>query len=328
MIKKFLFLLIVILLLAGCSAPDVNESENAELQHIRLPMGFIPNIQYAPFYVAIDQGYFAEAGFEIEFDYSFETDGLALVGAEELPFAIVSGEQVLLARAQQIPVVYITAWFQEYPVALVTKVDSGIESIDDLAGRRIGLPGLFGANYVGLRAVLDAVGIKEEDVSLESIGFNQVEALAADQQEIIVGYINNEPLHLADLGFEIRTFPVADYVNLAANGIISNESTIAQRPEMVRAFVGAFLKGLQDTINDPNAAFEISKQYVENLAEADQDLEKEVLALSIEFWLADQLGFSEAGAWTNMHTVLRNMGLLAVPLDLDAAYTNEFVESE
>lgn len=325
---KIMVLLVMVFLLAGCAVVDDAVAPSTELTHIRLPMGFIPNVQYAPFYVALEKGYFAEAGFEIGFDYSFETDGVALVGAEELPFAIVSGEQVLLARAQEIPVVYVAAWFQDYPVALVTKADSGIEKIEDLAGRRIGLPGLYGANYVGLRAVLDAAGIAEESVTLDSIGFNQVEALAGDQEEAVVGYINNEPLQLAALGYAVKTFPVADYVQLAANGIISNEETIANQPEMVAAFVGAFLKGLEETINDPDAAFEISKQYVESLASADESLEKEVLALTIEFWKADILGFSEAEAWTNMHSVLTEMGLLSTALDLDAAYTNEFIGAQ
>jgi NitT/TauT family transport system substrate-binding protein len=61
------------------------------LTKIRLPMGYIANIQYAPFYVAVEKGYFRDANIELEFDYKYETDGVALVGAGELPFAVVSG---------------------------------------------------------------------------------------------------------------------------------------------------------------------------------------------------------------------------------------------
>ncbi len=326
-IKIVLFISLA-LLLSACAAEASNVEDDAALRHIRLPMGFIPNVQYAPFYLAVERGYFEEAGFEIEFDYSFETDGVALVGAEELPFAIVSGEQVLLARAQEIPVVYVAAWFQDYPVALVTKVGSGINSAEDLIGHRIGLPGLYGANYVGLRALLDAVGIPEESVTLDSIGFNQVEALASDQEEAVVGYINNEPLQLAALGYEVKVFPVADYVQLAANGMISNESTIANEPQMVASFIAAFLRGLEETIADPDAAYEISKAYVEGLSGANKEMEKEVLALSIKLWKNDILGFSDELAWLNMHFVLREMGLLPEALDLSLAYTNEFIPGQ
>ena len=327
MIRKIM--LISLLMLVGVSACGGTQTvDPSELEAIRLPMGFIPNIQFAPFYVAAEKGYFADAGIEIDFDYSFETDGVALVGAGELPFAVVSGEQVLLARAQEIPVVYVTAWFQEYPIALITKEGSGIESLADLAGQQIGLPGLFGASYIGMRALLNAADIPVEDVTLDSIGFTQVESLAADQVPAVIGYVNNEPVQLQALGYQVMVIRVADYVQLAANGIITNEETIANDPDLVKRFVAAFLLGLDDAIADPDEAYEISKNYVESLALADADeeeVQREVLALSIELWLAERLGFSQRVAWENMQAVLLSMDLLTNPLDLNAAFTNEFL---
>ncbi len=320
--KMILLMLGMSLTLTACGKPNV---KNEALTHIRLPMGYIPNIQYTPFYVAVEKGYFADAGIEIEFDYSFETKGVELVGAGELPFAVVSGEQVLLARAQGLPVTYVAAWYQQYPVSVVAKSEAKVLVPQDLKGKKIGLPGLFGASYIGLRALLAAGKLTEADVTLDAIGFNQVELMAAGQQDIVVGYAANEPLQLRAQGIAVTEIRVADYAQLAANGLLASEKVIAENPDLVRAFVGAFLKGLKDTIANPDEAFKISESYIPNFTDLDADVQKQVLEVSIEQWKTERLGYSDPQAWENMQNVLLDMGLVAEKQDLKKAFTNEFI---
>jgi NitT/TauT family transport system substrate-binding protein len=324
MFRKFILTAMgAALALSACNATGSNPP--VELTKISLPMGYIPNIQFAPFYVAIEKGYFHEAGMDVELDYKFETDGVALVGAGDLPFAIVSGEQVLLARAQGLPVTYVAAWYQEYPVSIVAKSELEILIPQDLKGKKVGLPGLFGANYVGLRALLFEAKMSESDVTLDSIGFNQVELLAAGEQDVVVGYAANEPIQLRARGIPVTEIRVANYVQLASNGILANEKVITENPDLVRRFVGAFLKGLADTIADPEEAFELSKSHIPNFAELDADVQREVLATSIEQWKAERLGLSDPQAWENMQTILLEMGLIGEEMDLSKAFTNEFI---
>ncbi|GAB4422221.1 MAG: ABC transporter substrate-binding protein [Anaerolineales bacterium] len=331
MIKRILLLILLGTLMVACggeTAPSTEagpESENEALTKVKLPLGYIPNIQFAPLYVSVEKGYFREEGIEVEFDYSFETDAMALVGANELQFAMVSGEQVLLARAQGLPVVYVAAWYQQYPVAVVSKAEQGITSPADLKGKRIGLPGWFGANYIGLEALLFAAGLNDADVTLDSIGFNQVEALATDQVQVVSVYAANEPVQLRAQGYEVNELRVADYVQLASNGLITNEKTLAENPDLVRRMVAAFLNGLADTIARPDEAYELSKAHVENLAEADEAVQKQVLARSIALWKGPRLGYSDPQAWENMQALLLQMGLLPQEIDLEKAFTNEFV---
>ncbi len=322
--RLFLVLSLIAVFIAACgSAPA--PAEPAALTHIRLPMGYIPNIQYAPYYVAVEKGYFAEAGIELEFDYSFETDGVALVGAGTLPFSVVSGEQVPMARANGLPVVYVAAWYKDYPVSVVSKSEEGITSPADLVGKRVGLPGLFGANYIGFVALLHTNGLSESDLTLDSIGFNQVEALATDQEEAIVGYTANEPIQLAAQGYDVNEIRVADYVSLASNGLLTNEMMLEENPEMVRAMVAAFLRGVEYAAAHPDEAYEISTKYVENLAEADEAVQKEILATSIALWQTEKLGYSDPQAWENMNELLFEMGLIPELLDITAAYSNEYL---
>lgn len=319
---KRILILSLVLLTAAVAACGGNAP--AELTTIRLPMGYVADPQYAPFYVAVERGYFAEEGLALEFDYSFETDGIALVGAGELPLAVASGEQVVLARAQGLPVVYVMQWWQQYPIAITALSTAGITTPADLAGRNVGVPGFFGASYVGLVGLLSANGLTLDDIDANEIGFNQMESLLAGQSEAVVVYINNEPVQLRQRGEAIDVIAVADYIDLVANGILTNEQTIEENPELVQGFVNAFLHGLADTLADPDAAFEISKKYVEGLG----DDRRGVLEASLPLWRAEQPGHTNPAAWQQTQDILIEMGLLDGPLpDLEQTYTNQFVEA-
>jgi NitT/TauT family transport system substrate-binding protein len=89
--------------------------------------------------------------------------------------------------------------------------------------------------------------------------------------------------------------------------------------------VTAMLKGIAYTLEHPDEAYEISEQFVENLAEADPDMQKAVLEASMTLWRAEKLGYSEPAGWINMQQVLLDAGLLEEELDLDEAFTNEFI---
>jgi NitT/TauT family transport system substrate-binding protein len=328
--KRFLIWMIGIGWLTACTAAGgTGEASTAspsqqQAETIRLPMGYIPNVQFAPFYVAAERGYFREEGIDIAFDYRFETDGVALVGAGELPFAMVSGEQVPLARAQGLPVVYAMAWWRGYPVAVASLPESGIETVGDLRGKRVGIPVLAGASYVGLRALLDSAGVEEEEIILDVVGYNQVEVLAAGQVDAAVVYANNEPVQLTALGYQPVVIRVADFVDLASNGLLTNEQMIAENPDLVRGMIRAILRGVDDVIADPDGAYGICRQYVEGLDE-DDTVQQEVLRQTIVFWKTDTPGRSNLDAWQNMEATLRSMGLLTAPMDITQAFTNDFL---
>lgn len=304
---------------------SVNPSTQSQIDTVRLPMGYIPNVQFAPFYVAQDYGYFSEEKIAIEFDYSFETDGIALVGANNLQFTMASGEQILLARAQGLPVVYVMAYYHAYPVGVVAFPDQNLKTPSDLKGKKIGLPGLFGANYIGLRALLKVGDVSEADVILDSIGYNQVEALIAGQDQAVVIYANNEPIQLAAQGYTVDLLKVADYVQLASNGLVTNERTLTENPDLVRRMTRAILRGMTYVIQNRDKAYEICTKYIPGLTESDERVQREILRATVEYWKAQQMGFSDPQAWQNMHDLLLEMGLLQSALPIEQAFTNQFV---
>ena len=308
----------------GPSQPPATPTPLAP-EAITLAMGFIPNVQFAPFYVAEDKGYFAEGNLAVNFDYGMETDLLKLVGVGELRFAVASGDQVILAQAQGLPVVYVLNWYRRFPVCVVSLKEKGIEGAKDLVGKRVGIPAAEGASYIGWQALLHAEGIDEAQVNLQVIGYTQVASLTEGRVDAAVCYALNEPVQLSRAGYSINVIYVDDYANLVSNGLITNEQTIAEQPELAQGLVRAVLRGLRYTIEHPDEAFAICKEHVPEIAGDNESLQKAVLLESIKFWQGDRLGYSDHAAWEESQRFMRQIGLIDAEVDVEKLFTNQFV---
>jgi NitT/TauT family transport system substrate-binding protein len=330
--KKLLSLLAIVALLAlgGCAVPatalpPADTPTPQAPTPITLAMGFIPNVQFAPVYVAVEKGYFADENLEVNFDYGWDTDLLKLVGSGELQFAIGSGDQVILARSNGLPVVYVMNWYRKFPVCVVSLKEKGLQSPQDLIGQTVGTPVFYGASYIGWRALLYAEGIEEAEVNLQNIGYTQVASLTEGQVDAAVCYIMNEPVQLRQSGQKVNVIAISDYVNLVSNGLITNERTIAEEPALVQSLVRALLRGLRYTIDHPDEAFEICLKYVPEAGGENAPQQIAVLQESVELWRADDLGRSDPAAWEASQRFMSELGFVDKETDVEQMFTNQFV---
>lgn len=310
------------------AATEAPVQASGELRKVRLGVGYIPDVQFAPFYVAQSKGFFAEEGLEVEIEYGFENDFVALAAQGEREFAVASGDQVILARAQGLPITYVMKWYQRFPVALVSPVDKGITKPEDLVGKKVGLPGFFGASFIGWKGLIYAAQLDENAIKVEDIGFTQTAAIQQGVVDAAMIYIANEPNQLRSQGIEVNVLQVSDYLDLVSNGIVVGDKLMADDPDLVQRMVRASLRGLQETIAKPDDAFAIVRQVIPEITDDKAPTQRKVLEDSIALWQSDKLGESSPQAWQESIEFMSKTGLLEKTLQPETLYTNKFIEVE
>lgn len=319
----FSFLMLLTLLLASCGqvvSGTANSSTPTTLKKVSIGLGYIPDIQFAPFYVAQTQGYYRNAGLDVTFHHGIVNDliGSMVLGRDNLVFA--SGDEELVARSKGLKVIDVSTIFQKYPVSLIVPAESTIRTLADLKGHTIGEPAPYGATHIGLLALLYQAHLTPADVHIKSIGFTQVAAMIGHHVDAVMGYSNNEPLQLRKQGFAVRTFDVSDYQPLVSNGIITTESTFQSQPQLVQSFVQATLKGLRDVIANPSLAVQISKSYIPGL---NVDQAMSVLQATIPIYRGNgRLGYNDSGIWQSMEQFLVAQNIIPSGQDFSQVYTN------
>lgn len=326
-----------LLALAACTAQPAAQDAattaatggGADAAQMTIGLTYTPDIQFAPFYVAAEKGYYEEAGLDVTLRHHGANEGLftAVAGGQE-DVVVAGGDEMLQARSQDVPLLDVATLYQEYPVALIVPADSPIESAADLEGRSVGVPGPFGETWFGLVALLRGAGLTEDDVTVEHIGFTQQAALTAGHVDAVMGYVNNDAVRFAAAGQDVRSIPVTEgEVPLVGIGLGVLDSTAQERPEDVAAMVEATLRGVADVVEDPQEAVELSVGYVPDLGREDRQAEAlATLEATVPLYgEGDAIGAQSPQTWEAMAVLMEENGLLDAAVDPAEAWTDEFL---
>lgn len=328
--KIFYLLIITIAVLSACSNDgETQTEEDADLEKVTLVLDWTPNTNHTGLYVAKEKGYFEEQGLDVEIILPGEAGADQTVASGKAEFGISAQEAVTEARVQDIPIVSIAAIIQHNTSGFAAPAEKGIQSPKDFVGKTYGG---WGAPVEA--AVIDSLmkqeGTSVEDVSIINMGntdfFTAVER-DIDFAWIYYGWTGIE----AELrGVELDMLYLTDYsekLDYYTPVITTNEEMIEENPETVRKLLQAVSEGYEFAINQPTEAADI-------LIEAVPDLDSELVKASQE-WLAskyiddaEKWGIQSKSVWQNYATWMFDNGLLDKELDVQQAFTNEFLPEE
>lgn len=258
---------------AASSSPDTGQSGATRAPGsdggTTLGLTYIPNIQFAPVYVAEDDGLFTAAGQLTTLRHHGGDEGLftALMSGEE-DVVLASGDEALMARAQGMDLVSVGTYYQRHPVTILVPEASPITDLRGLAGKRIGIPGEYGSSWIGLQAILATVGMSPADVEVVSIGYTQLAALSANEVDAIVGFSNNELVWFGSAGVPVRAVK-SDELPLVSASLITTRQALEDRPHAICALVQATEAGMRRTVDTPQRAVESTQQRDQSLSNAD-----------------------------------------------------------
>ena len=311
--------LLLAALVVGCQAAPTPSDAPADLRPVTLLLGFRPDVQFAPFYVAQQEGFYADAGLEVTIEHKQAPDVQRLVADGQAEFGVADATDVMIARTSGIPIRYVSTLYQNFPVALIGEAGNVPADPEGLTGTTIGTPGRFGSSWHALLALLDAGGLTADDITIrEYPQFNQVDGLSNGDVDLITGFVNNEPLRLEARGMEVGTLTVDQAAPLPGPGMIAGDGLLAEDPELVRVFIEATAAAQAAVIEDPDLGFAAAEASVPTIAE-DPEVARAVLGATVELWRGTGFanGAIQEELWATGYETMRRLGFIdgSVPLD-------------
>lgn len=318
---KKLACLLLIALLCACAAASAEAATD-----VTVILDYIPNTNHTGMYVALDRGYYAEAGLNVRIIEPTEGATNTLVAMGKGDFGIAYQEDVTLARAmdEPLPIRAVAALIQHNTSGFVSWVGKDITSVKDFAGKTYAGWGGPGEEAV-LKAVMEAEGL---DFSTLNMVISDGNFTALEKDVDLMWFFEAWDMVICQLnGFELNYIPVRDLdprLDYYTPVIITNEDMIANHPDTVRAFLEATCRGYMDAIADPDGCAAILNRYAPDYA-------PEMLAISQEYLAGkfmedtDRWGEMKQSVWDGYTDFMVEAGLLDAPIDANDLFTNDFL---
>ncbi len=345
MLKSFgridrLFMLMILLLgtiLAGCNSDSESSSgtstSDGELTPIKLQLKWVPQAQFAGYFVALEKGYYEEEGLDVTIlpggpDIVPEqqvANGTAQIGVNWVA-------SLLPHQAEGMPLVQIAQIYQKSGLLLVTKKDSGIQSPADLAGKKVG--NWMGGNEFEILALFDKYDFDpNSDLQFVKQGFTMDQFLSGEL-DAASAMTYNEYHVVLEQGVPESDLSVIDMndegVAMLEDNLFANSEWLADNKEVAAKFVRASIKGWQDAINDPEGAVDIIMAQSEagsSTREHQLTMMQEVAKLVVpEGFDPANIGVIDKEMFQQTADIAHQFGVIKEPANLEEAYTDEIME--
>jgi ABC-type nitrate/sulfonate/bicarbonate transport system substrate-binding protein len=310
------FAVLPIFVLSAILSNEAVSDTEVELDKVKLQLKWHHHFQFAGYYAALEQGYYREAGLDVELiegqpgiNFVEEvTSGRANFGIE-LP-------SLLIERERGNPVVVLAPIFQHSPLILLTKSESGLTTPQDLVGRTIALHKDSDAELLAMLVnegvFLDDVDISEQSWEIDDLISGKVDALHA--------YSTYEPQTLTtqDVPFTILR-PITYGIDFYGDTLFTSQDEIDNHPRRVKAFREASLRGWAWALEHPEETIDlIMRDYETQYTREDMIYEASVIHELIRPELI-KIGHVNPGRWKHIADTFVSLGMLDADYSLEVA---------
>jgi NitT/TauT family transport system substrate-binding protein len=309
----------IVILLALSALGATARAEEA----VTVRLKWFNQAQFAGFYMAQERGYYRAAGLAVNIQPGgpdFPAVQMLTGGNEQ--FGVTGADQILIARSKGVPVVALGVIYRRNPFVLFSLAKSGVKTPADFIGKKVGLK-IGGNEELIYRAILAKAKLDKSKLTEIPVKFD-ITPLLTGTIDVWPGYLINEVLAAKEKGFDVNIIDPSDYgIELYADTLFTTETMIKEKPDAVRHFVAATLKGWESAIAAPEEAAKITLKYGDKLT---YDHELAMMKASVPLLKPDDkpVGFMDAAGWSSTQKLLIGAGFQKEPVDVSKAFTAEF----
>jgi NitT/TauT family transport system substrate-binding protein len=284
----------------------------------------------AGFASAVGENFYKDAGLNVTLvqgNGSGNTVQLVASGRALIGYADAVAIMQLVAKGA--PLKVVSTIYQSNPNEVSALKKTGIKSIKDLAGKKVGVPS--GSSQTTMLPLLfKANNLKESEMTLMNMPPTaMVPALLQGQVDAILGSMDAYQIQLEAQGAELDNYRFADYgVPTVSTSIFANETYLKDNAETVKKFVAASLKGWDFAIKNPEKAVKNLKTVFPEMNEKLATAELAAITPLFCSGGAKYIGKAEDAHWSRSQELLAEVNLLPAGQDPKSYYSNAFLPPE